>query len=410
MKILIFLLLVVLPLQIGRHFWPFFAYIFGLRVDYLAPTVYLQDILILFLFFTGYKKLLIELKQKKTLFLILILLGLISANLFIAGSFFVSIFSWLRIGEFVFLGLIIRRNSQTVLKILPKIVPFWIMGEFLIGLLQIIKQSSLGGIFWYLGERSFNIFTPGIAKASVLGNVFLRPYGTFSHPNSLAGFILVGLIFIFTQKNLFWMDKIALLCGLFLLILCFSRTVWLAVLFLSLIYIIWRIIDKQRIKLFEFSYYFMAGAGLIIVFLFTKSVIETASFENRRILAVFALVLIKKYPFLGVGANNFLISLSRSGLSWPVVSFLQPVHNVFLLTGAETGLIGLFIFTIFLLLTIRKILQFHPPNRRIKFQISIALLAIIFTGLFDHYWLTLIQNQLLFVLVLGLAWSERVVE
>jgi hypothetical protein len=38
------------------------------------------------------------------------------------------------------------------------------------------------------------------------------------------------------------------------------------------------------------------------------------------------------------------------------------------------------------------------------------LLAIIFTGFFDHYWLTLIQNQLLFVLILGLAWSKRVVK
>ncbi|MDP2860771.1 MAG: O-antigen ligase family protein, partial [bacterium] len=253
----------------------------------------------------------------------------------------------------------------------------------------------------YLGERSFNIFTPGSAKASLSGQVFLRPYGTFSHPNSLAGFILVGLIFIFTQKKLFGVDKIALVVGFFLLLLCFSRTVWLAVLFLNLIYLIWRIIDKQKVGLFEFSYYFMAGAGLITVFLFTKSVIETASFENREVLAVFALELIKKQPFLGVGANNFLISLSRSGLSWPVVSFLQPVHNIFLLIGSEIGLVGLIVFITFLLLTVRRVPQF---------TILVALMAIVFTGLFDHYWLTLIQNQLLFVLILGLAWSKRVVK
>lgn len=400
-KLLLAILLAILPLQIGRHFWPFFAYIFGLRVDYLAPTIYFQDILIFFLFITSGQKFFVELKQKKTIFLILILGGLISANLFITGSFFVSLFSWLRIGEFVFLGLIVSRNSQTVLKILKKIIPFWIMGEFLIGLFQVVKQSSLGGIFWYLGERSFNIFTPGIAKASLLGNVFLRPYGTFSHPNSLAGFVLVGLIFIFTQKKLFGVDKIALVVGFFLLLLCFSRTVWLAVLFLSLIYLIWRIIDKQKVGLFEFSYYFMAGTGLITVFLFTKSVIETASFENREVLAVFALELIKKQPFLGVGANNFLISLSRSGLSWSVVSFLQPVHNIFLLIGSEIGLVGLIVFITFLLLTVRRVPQF---------TILVALMAIVFTGLFDHYWLTLIQNQLLFVLILGLAWSKRVVK
>ncbi len=400
-KILLVILLVILPLQIGRHFWPFFAYIFGLRVDYLSPVIYLQDIFIFFLFMASFKKFLSELKKRRGVLFFVIFFGLVFGNLLAAGSFLASLFYWLRILEFVLLGLIVRRNSQSVLKILPKIISFWVIGEFLLGLFQVIKQASLGGFFWYLGERTFNLFTPGIARASFLGEVFLRPYGTFSHPNSLAGFILIGLILIFTKKKLFWVDKICLLCGLSLLILCFSRTVWLMVLFLSLIYIFWRIIDGHKIKLFEFSYYFMIGAVLVTVSLFSRSIIETASFENRRVLANFALELIKKHPFFGVGVNNFLINLSRSDLSWPVVSFLQPVHNLFLLTGAESGLIGLTIFIIFLIFTIRKIIQ---PS------ILIALLAIIFTGLFDHYWLTLIQNQLLFVLILGLAWSERVVE
>ena len=400
-KLLLVTLLVILPLQIGRHFWPFFAYIFGLKVDYLSPVIYLQDVFIFFLFMASFKNFLGELKKRRGVLFFIIFFGLVFGNLLAAGSFFASLFFWLRILEFVFLGLIVRRNSQSVLKILPKIIPFWVIGEFLLGLFQVVKQASLGGFFWYLGERTFNIFTPGIARASFLGKVFLRPYGTFSHPNSLAGFILIGLILIFTKKKLFWADKISLLCGLSLLILCFSRTVWLMVLFLSLIYIFWRVIDGYRIKLFEFSYYFMIGAVLLTVFLFSRSIIETASFENRRVLANFALELIKKHPFFGVGVNNFLINLSLSDLSWSVVSFLQPVHNIFLLTGSEVGLIGLIIFIIFLIFTIRKIVQ---PS------ILVALLAIIFTGLFDHYWLTLIQNQLLFVLILGLAWSEGVVE
>lgn len=400
-KLLLVTLLVILPLQIGRHFWPFFAYIFGLKVDYLSPVIYLQDVFIFFLFMASFKNFLGELKKRRGVLFFIIFFGLVFGNLLAAGSFFASLFFWLRIGEFVLLGLIVRRNSQSVLKILPKIIPFWVIGEFLLGLFQVVKQASLGGFFWYLGERTFNLFTPGIAKASFLGKVFLRPYGTFSHPNSLAGFILIGLILIFTKKKLFWADKISLLCGLSLLILCFSRTVWLMVLFLSLMYLFWRIIDGHKIKLFEFSYYFMIGAVLLTVSLFSRSIIETASFENRRVLANFALELIKKHPFFGVGVNNFLINLSESGLSWPVVSFLQPVHNIFLLTGSEVGLIGLIIFIIFLVFTIRKIIQ---PS------ILIALLAIIFTGLFDHYWLTLIQNQLLFVLILGLAWSEGVVE
>jgi hypothetical protein len=32
--------------------------------------------------------------------------------------------------------------------------------------------------------------------------------------------------------------------------------------------------------------------------------------------------------------------------------------------------------------------------------------TILFTGMFDHYWLTLQQNQLLLVMVIGLCWQK----
>src|SRR3989338_9410931 len=47
---LFFLTLLFLPTQLGRHFWPSFSYILGIRTDYLSPTLYLTDILILLLF------------------------------------------------------------------------------------------------------------------------------------------------------------------------------------------------------------------------------------------------------------------------------------------------------------------------------------------------------------------------
>jgi len=37
---LFWLLVFLLPVQFGRHFWPEWSYVMGLRIDYLSPTIY----------------------------------------------------------------------------------------------------------------------------------------------------------------------------------------------------------------------------------------------------------------------------------------------------------------------------------------------------------------------------------
>jgi len=63
-------------------------------------------------------------------------------------------------------------------------------------------------------------------------------------------------------------------------------------------------------------------------------------------------------------------------------------------------LMGLIIFLWFLFLTFKKLSLKHYP-------LLMALSAILFLGLVDHYWLTLQQNQLLLTFVLGLSWSSQ---
>ena len=43
-QLLFSLLILLLPTQLGRHFWPSYSFVFGLKVDYLSPTLYLTDI------------------------------------------------------------------------------------------------------------------------------------------------------------------------------------------------------------------------------------------------------------------------------------------------------------------------------------------------------------------------------
>ena len=44
-NILLFLFLLLIPTQLGRHFWPEWSYVLGIRVDYLSPVLYLVDII-----------------------------------------------------------------------------------------------------------------------------------------------------------------------------------------------------------------------------------------------------------------------------------------------------------------------------------------------------------------------------
>ena len=46
-QLFFYLTLVLLPAQLGKHFWPEWSVILGRRIDYLSPTIYLSDMMIL---------------------------------------------------------------------------------------------------------------------------------------------------------------------------------------------------------------------------------------------------------------------------------------------------------------------------------------------------------------------------
>jgi len=60
-----FVFLFLLPTQLGKHWFFSFSYLSGVRSDYLAPTLYLTDVVIIFLAVINYKTIFNFLKQKK---------------------------------------------------------------------------------------------------------------------------------------------------------------------------------------------------------------------------------------------------------------------------------------------------------------------------------------------------------
>ena len=225
-SILLFLTLLFLPTQLGKHFWPDFSYIHSLKVDYLSPTLYFWDILAVILLVVWILRRPKINKAALSIFLFFLLtqlLSLIGAANIQAGL--VRLEQYWIAGLF---GVFIASSDFNKLKgkiYLP--LALGILGESILAILQFIKGSTLG--LWILGERTFTVSTPGIAKFDFQGVQFLRPYATFSHPNALAGFILLVLCSMYyVLRGKHKLSKFVLLFGSLAIFLTMARTAILA--------------------------------------------------------------------------------------------------------------------------------------------------------------------------------------
>jgi O-antigen ligase len=390
------LLILLLPTQLGFHFWPDFAKIMGIRVDYLSPTLYLTDLLVILTIISalkdGFLKK-ISLKRRP----LLLFVGFLLLNCFFAFNQEVAFFRLLKIVEFFLLSMYISvypESRQSLRK--PLVISLAI--TVAIVLFQFLQQRSIGGLLWFLGERAFDIQTPGIALESLGGSLFLRPYATFSHPNSLAGFLLVGLTLSFSpvlnkKLNPYYLLLIAL--GL---LVSWSYAVWLAGLLLLLMILFDKVRKNKSLYLCAIMFSFIFCAFLLLYR--TLPQFQSEVVQERVKLITASLLMIKNHFFIGVGLNNFLVDLPNY---WSKLSFrlLQPVHNIYLLIFSETGFVGIIVFLWMMIKTLKTTFETR------KNILAVALFVILFLGLFDHYWLTLQQNLLLFSLVLGLCWQKN---
>ena len=192
MLYLISLLSFLLPFQLAIHFNNFQNSVYGFRIDYLIPTIYLTDVVALLIIAFGLKYLKITKRFVlfSTLYIFFVLLNIYTSDYFIS-----SIYKWLKITELVLLGIIIFNIKKfDIFKNFLKPLSYSVFVVCLLGIWQFLIRGSIGGIFYWLGERSFIFNEPNIAP---------YPYSTFSHPNSFAGFLLVFGIFLLQYKEKF---------------------------------------------------------------------------------------------------------------------------------------------------------------------------------------------------------------
>ena len=109
------LLLLLLPTQFGKHFFFDFSFVNGVRVDYLAPTLYVTDIIVFLLISTNIRVILEGLKNK--FFISLLCIALV--NIFFALSKEVAIYRWVRVLEVLFLYKIIADFISCHAELVP---------------------------------------------------------------------------------------------------------------------------------------------------------------------------------------------------------------------------------------------------------------------------------------------------
>lgn len=428
---LIYLFIFLLPWQTR---WIIFDPQFnGQLGEYGRLSIYSFDVIFLFLsllilllktknkaqnlnlIFSNYFKILIS-KSKIKIIFFLVLASLIAINIFLAESSVLAFYWWLRI----FMSMIVFKLIND-LNLKEKITAVWF---FIVSM----SISSLLGIYQFLAQKAFASKWLGLAfhEASELGTSvvetatglrFLRAYGTFSHPNVLAGFLLLAFLLLLwlQQKKAISKTKFFIFSTLFIggLFFTFSRAAWFGFLIINIGYIIYYIYTQkssgqnligqvEKNKIFFINWFILLILATIYWPLVAtrlglaqeKSRLEMVSIDERISGYQEALQIIRR-NFWGVGLGNYTQSLQDLKPNQDIY-YYQPVHNVFILLLAELGLI----FISFLLIAF-VYLFLNILNNKNKFLIIFYLILFSFLFCLDHFWWTSASGIIMMVLISG---------
>ncbi|MBI5346850.1 MAG: O-antigen ligase family protein [Chlamydiae bacterium] len=316
-----------------------------------------------------------------------------------------------------------KQKKELILNIFLKSVLVLALLNSVLAIAQFFLQKSIG--LYFLGEVHNSIYTVGSPIIHVNGgtkwlfdqfhssNELLRSYGLFFHPNILAGFLVMSIMLSLyllqnTKQKLLFFFFIFL--QFFALITTFSRAGLFAVFIAGSIWFSLMLLKKQNVSWSFLTYIIVVfvGLGLFSNQLYQRGGIVNYTSHNQSSDAVrikqtsVALTMIKKEPFTGVGFKNF-ISRVKDFTNKP---YLDNVHNIFLLAGAENGILALMAFLGFVLTLVIKTLRGSLNVLSITF-LSVFI-SFLFIGMVDHYLFTREVGRLMFFSTTGfLAFSNQ---
>ncbi len=373
----------------------------------MSPTLYLTDIITILIIFSYF----FIIKKRNFDFRTLLFLAPFSLGFLVAYNFYAFLYGFMKLLEFIFLGLIIVDKFSITNKVLS-VLSFTVIFESILVIAQFLNHGSLGSFLYFLGERTFTSQTPGIANASIAGQLILRPYATFSHPNVLAGYLVIIMSLLFIagsnkiKKKEILLRTIAITSGSIALLLTLSRVaifVWLIILTIELL----RKLNKNKFIILSLFLILIITIWFVLFSSFSKrfslSDLGNESTVQRVYFIDNSIKIIAANPIFGVGLNNyFYYSPSNSKNN---ILPIQPVHNIYLLILTQSGVLGFGAFLYLVLKTFKKISLFKNKQKKMVFYYT--FFALLFLGLFDHYLLTIQQGQLLLTTVFAFYWSKN---
>lgn len=436
-RILFTVLVATIPLQLGYHFWPEWSVVLGRRIDYLSPTLYATDIIIFVMLFLYAVNILVNRRGRsmypetfypKHHFIVVLVCILIGLNIVFAREPLISLYAWSRVLLYTAVVWFMYRVKPRIEYVIDAL-SYGVAYVSVLAVFQFILQRSVGGLFWFLGERTFTLTTPGIARLSfclpITGpgcSELLRAYGTFPHPNVLGGFLAVSIPLIVyrvlflkgTSLRIIWYGMV-LLFSIPALITSFSRSAWFVsaagILFVAYIY------HGKQIRKTRMTWgiaFLVAGFGLmfgmISIILLLLPGFHSDAVVTRLTLSYAALRIWQDAPFTGAGLMNFIVVLPEYSIVRASM-YLQPVHNIYLLILSETGILGIACIALSALILLRRVRKYirvqNSRNAIMRGMHFLPLCSLLLLGISDHYPLTLAQGQLLLSISSGLALSLR---
>ncbi len=408
----LFLLLVFLiPVNLGKHFEIVSSYVWGILIDYLIPTIYIQDLIIaaiLFFWLLGggllkiikKKTSLIDRKeiQISTLFVFSLFLSVLSSTRFIP-----SLYAWLRIFLYfsLFIYILFEIPVEDYFFKILNILSLSVLLVSILGIAQYLNKGSVFNNYLVLGEQPYSASTFGVTRKSLFNKSVVPSYGLFRHPNIFGGYLSLILIWLFSflKKNKGYV--ITFVFGVIALIFTFSISSWV-VFTLGLFLHLFLSKDPKRIK-FKKRISTLSVVLICILMLFIPLSSFLSKSNNPSVYRRFNFVrasyrIIKDFPIFGVGVNNSTILMDTYNFESKDIRFTQPVHNMFLLVFSEAGIFSFLLFLGFLYFSGKKLL-----NSSYFHLFLISFLQILLLGSFDHYFFTIHQTLLLFWVVFGLA-------
>jgi hypothetical protein len=426
-KIVLFLFIFSLFFPIRYVFNTKTGYLIGEFSDFTAISLYLSDILLILLAFIVFlPKLRSKTFQRPTSYLLLPIFWLILC-LFIVFFTHLALNKALNLWHLIkFLELIVAYGTMAELfkkfrvEQFFKYFAFFGVLESILVILQFLVQHPLG--LNRLGEQPVSRFLPGFAKIVVDGVTYLRGYGTFPHPNPLSAFLVINSLIICYflvkegSKRLKTLLGLVLFVNILAVTVTFSRAAFLALIFGLVVFFSYLLTKSKEksivgtVAIVIFS--LLASVAIFKPLLITRATITDKSTAERITYNQHGWQMFKDHPVFGVGLGESVLQ-SQNYYSHHLEPWeKQPPHNYFILAAAEMGALGALLLIWIFASHLKKVLSIMykvSGNTNLAtyyLLLTTILLCILVLMLFDHYFYTLQQTQMLLWVMLGIIASE----